>query len=374
MESNSVCCLCRHIPAKYFCICSSSLLTFCGNCEDKHKTQPGFHYLLPLHCRDNIRLERLHILKSWLEHINIAQRAHIESLRDFDKCEDELNLIFKELVKLLEKQRSCNRQILQGLKNQVSQEITAAVNETQANCMNEEYKPTTRFAINIWQLAKHRIHAPRITLLSYEINLNQDILPACVQFEAKVNEQASDWLGPMEQQTYPAWSVRTGLEMEMNRSGLLDISGISQVAQDTEETQRALERRFTDPNIESLPIRLSSQTTDPVSVPQEQNWYCATCGDGPYPEDATICNNCKVPKREQVEALLYSPYSSSSSPHMPDLSLREQFQSSAPTYPPAVDSSPEEASEELQGGKQSIPPFNCRAGMREMQKTIRPPK
>ena len=391
MESNSVCCHCRHIPATHFCICRPSLLTFCASCEGKHKAQSGFHYPLSLPYRVNIRPESLFILRSRLEYLSIAQTALMDSLGDFEKCEDELNRKFTAATELLEKERNRQLQSLRAFRNQVTEHITAAIEETKANCMNEKYLPTLYFANEIWQLAQRRINTP-VSLLSYRVNLEQGIVPTCVevQVEVKVTDQASDRRSQIEQVAYPPWSMRKGLDIGTDRSGLLDVSRLIEVAElydtlptspiDPGNRQRAVEIGIDYGRSQQSPSILSSQSTFPIPAARRQNWTCGFCGIGLYSEDVTICSHCQQPKSEQGEVAYQRDSETSAhsdsrieavifSPPVSNPSYREQFESFAPQV---ASRSGLQGTEELQGRRNAIPTFSCRIGMQEMQKPIRP--
>lgn len=187
MENSPLCSVCSLGDAVEFCICTPALPQLCAGHAEKHKASPGFHYTIPTSLPHSITSNNQREWKAWLFSLSESQQELRNSQTQFSKLREDVNHAYKFSIHVLKQQRVDLISSIDLLEKAVCAAINSAVQETHANCMNQDYHPTSSYAELIWNQACHALPEPAVSLFRYKMNISKDKIHSGVEIKAEFN-------------------------------------------------------------------------------------------------------------------------------------------------------------------------------------------
>lgn len=176
-----MCAECRTAPATCFCICSS-LPFICTYCEQKHRLQSGFHYLLPSAAIGLVTPQNQQRYRVWLLSLSFSQEKLSENLQSLDRCKQEIDLAYESAKRQLDEIRHEQLSHLQRLKEVLTAKVQKALCETSLNATNYCYAPGGEYERLVWTHATEN-SSDAIPVFLHSVKVNDELCRHAVTVE-----------------------------------------------------------------------------------------------------------------------------------------------------------------------------------------------
>lgn len=91
------------MDAEFVCFCEFPLATLCpGQCLQKHRSQAGFHFEMPVYITPFVQKENFAACQSWLFNLSRAQQALRKNIASIDAFEVDIGSAFEHVKQQIE--------------------------------------------------------------------------------------------------------------------------------------------------------------------------------------------------------------------------------------------------------------------------------
>lgn len=230
----------------------------------------------------------------------------------FTKFRDDIVNAYGYAIRLLEDKRDLALQTMESLQTKAYEAVSAAIFETQENCICGDFQPTSDCAKMIWKHAHHQLEE-EIALFHYNLSISEDAVRSCVtgKIDFDVRELAESEAGREMQEWIKSANQACQLEilpgLEIPAKVIYPFSQSCKLAEVQERPPRDSFRH--EKHSRKTKQDSNQDCTFPGSGPQMDQWICSKCGhlNGNFPISRMTKINSDV-RDVVLEKKLYSLY------------------------------------------------------------------